>query len=110
LEKRCKLLRILRRCAGRCQGPSQWPWLIDNRAEFTLLTTESLVESIVEGAFHKIWERGHAGRRLITKFELDRVPPIYPVCNSTGEPLLIATTATASRRLPLSFCPKVTMG
>jgi hypothetical protein len=58
-------------------GPK--PWLTENRAEFTFLTTESLVESVIQGAFQKIWERGHAGRRLITKLALDQVPPIYPV-------------------------------
>jgi hypothetical protein len=58
-------------------GPK--PWLTENRAEFTFLTTESLVEKIIEGAFHKLWARGHAGRRLLTKLALDQVPPIYPV-------------------------------
>jgi hypothetical protein len=58
-------------------GPKSW--LTENRAEFTFLTTESLVESVIERAFYKIWERGHAGRRLITKLALDQVPPIYPV-------------------------------
>jgi hypothetical protein len=58
-------------------GPK--PWLSENRAEFTFLTTESLVESVIEGALQKLWARGHAGRRLITKFALDQVPPIYPV-------------------------------
>jgi len=58
-------------------GPK--PWLTENRAQFTFLTTESLVEKIIEGAFHKLWVRGHAGRRLITKLALDQVPPIYPV-------------------------------
>ena len=58
-------------------GPK--PWLTENRAEFTFLTTESLVERVIEGAFHKLWAKGHAGRRLITKLALDQVPPIYPV-------------------------------
>jgi hypothetical protein len=58
-------------------GPKRW--LTENRAELTFLTTESLVESVIEGAFHKLWARGHAGRRLITKLALDQVPPIYPV-------------------------------
>jgi hypothetical protein len=58
-------------------GPK--PWLTENRAEFTFLTTESLVESIIQVAFQKLWAGGHAGRRLITKFALDEVPPIYPV-------------------------------
>jgi hypothetical protein len=58
-------------------GPK--PWLTDNRAEFTFLTTESLVESVIQGAFQKIWATGRPGRRLLTKFALDQVPPIYPV-------------------------------
>ena len=58
-------------------GPK--PWLTENRAEFTFLTTESLVESVIQGAFQKLWVSGHAGRRLITKLALDQVPPIYPV-------------------------------
>jgi hypothetical protein len=58
-------------------GPK--PWLGENRAEFTFLTTESLVEKVIQGAFQKLWASGHVGRRLITKFALDQVPPIYPV-------------------------------
>ena len=58
-------------------GPK--PWLSENRAEFTFLTTESLVEKVIQGAFQKLWASGHVGRRLITKFALDQVPPIYPV-------------------------------
>jgi hypothetical protein len=58
-------------------GPK--PWLTENRAEFTFLTTESLVEKVIEGAFQKLWASCRAGRRLITKFALDHVPPIYPV-------------------------------
>ena len=55
------------------------PWLLDNPAEFTFLTTESLVEKVIVGALQKIWASGRAGRRLLAKFALDHVPPIYPV-------------------------------
>jgi hypothetical protein len=48
-------------------GPK--PWLIENSAEFTFLTTESLVARVIERASH----------RPVTKFILDQVPPIYPV-------------------------------
>ena len=55
-------------------GPK--PWLADNTAEFTFLTTESLVAKVIEVAFQKL---GHSARRLVMKFVLDQVPPIYPV-------------------------------
>jgi hypothetical protein len=55
------------------------PWLLDNPAEFTFLTTESLVEKMIVGALQKIWASGRPGRRLLAKFALDHVPPIYPV-------------------------------
>lgn len=55
-------------------GPK--PWLADNPAEFTFLTTESLVAKVIEGAFQKL---SHPGRRPVMEFILDQVPPIYPV-------------------------------
>ena len=58
-------------------GPK--PWLTSNPAEFTFLTTESLVEKVIVGALQKIWASGRPGRRLLAKFALDHVPPIYPV-------------------------------
>jgi hypothetical protein len=60
-----------------CLGPK--PWLTNNPAEFTFLTTESLVEKVIVGALQKIWASGRPGRRLLAKFALDHVPPIYPV-------------------------------
>jgi hypothetical protein len=58
-------------------GPK--PWLTENPAEFTFLTTETVVLKVIEGAFQKIWARGHPAARLVTRFVLDRVPPIYPI-------------------------------
>jgi hypothetical protein len=58
-------------------GPK--PWLAANPAEFTFLTTESLVEKVIGGTLQKIWASGRPGRRLLAKFALDHVPPIYPV-------------------------------
>lgn len=58
-------------------GPK--PWLTENPAEFTFLTTESLVAAVIEGAFRKISSRGRAAGRPVIKYALDRVPPIYPV-------------------------------
>jgi len=72
-------------------GPK--PWLTENRGEFTFLTTESLVEKVIERAFQKIWATGRPGRRRLTKFALDQVPPIYPV----KVPVLFDRRAAADR-------------
>jgi hypothetical protein len=58
-------------------GPK--PWLTDNPADFTFLTTESLVAKVIEGAFQKILERSHAAHREVMSLVIDQVPPIYPV-------------------------------
>ena len=57
-------------------GPK--PWLHENTAEFTFLTTESLVAKTIETAFKKVDVQGRANR-ITRKFILDDVPPIYPV-------------------------------
>ena len=55
-------------------GPK--PWLTENTADFTFLTTESLVAGVIEGCFQKA---GQGNGRSVAKFTLDHVPPIYPV-------------------------------